>query len=293
MVRLDRSRSLPIALFSIGAFSQYIGTSMAVKLYGELPPLTLAWTRSLVAGTIILAVTRPRVWTWEAARLRNTAVFGLLLVSLNASFYLALDRLPLGTAVAIEFIGPVAVGLAGARSARNLAALGLGTGGVLLLAGVEIEANPAGLAWILVAAGCWAGYVLWGKRVAEAGTGADGLGVAMGLGALAYAPVAAPGAGPLLHDARLAALVVVIAVAASAVPYGLEQVILRRVDRTQFAILLAILPAAATVVGSVMLAQTPTVVEVLGIALVIGAVLIRQPAAERSPETPAIDPTPA
>ena len=264
----------PVLLFIIGATTQYLGASVAVSLFDEVHPVALAWMRSLSAGIVLALILKPRPWQWERQRVINTAVFGVLLVGMNTTFYLAIDTLPLGTAVAIEFVGPVAVGLIGCRSARNLAALGMGALGVALLAGIEAEANATGLLWISGAACCWAGYIVWGKRVSTDGAG--GLAVAMACGVIAFSPVAAPLSIDIWQSPRLVGLAVVVGMMTSAVPYGIDQLVLARVDQTQFAILLAVLPATATVVGAIALDQIPTPLELLGIGCVICAVLIRE-----------------
>jgi inner membrane transporter RhtA len=279
------------ALFVLSGLTQYLGAAVAVGLFAVLPAGTVAWLRVAVAGVLLLAWRRPwRVRAlWEPRRLAVTALFGVVLATMNVAFYVAIERLPLGTAVALEFLGPVAVAAVTGSGWRERGAIGVAAVGVVLLAGVSLDTGPGaatGLVAIGVAAACWAGYILLGRRVARSGApGASGLAVAMAAGGLVLAPFLAGGAGPVLHDARLALLVVVIAVCSSLVPYVLEQVVLRRVSAATFAVLLALLPATAAVVGAVVLRQLPHGLELVGLVLVSGAIALtarerREPPAE-------------
>ncbi|MBO9568280.1 MAG: EamA family transporter [Cellulomonas iranensis] len=268
------------ALFVVSGLTQYLGAAVAVGLFAVLPAGTVAWLRVAVAGVLLLAWRRPwRVRAlWEPRRLAVTVLFGVVLATMNVAFYVAIEHLPLGTAVALEFLGPVAVAAVTGSGWRERAAIGVAAVGVVLLAGVSLDTGPGavtGLVAIGVAAACWAGYIVLGRRVARAGTpGASGLAVAMAAGGLVLAPFLAGGAGPVLHDARLALLVVVIAVCSSVVPYALEQVVLRRVSAATFAVLLALLPATAAVVGAVVLRQLPHGLELVGLVLVSGAIAL-------------------
>nr|WP_208405309.1 EamA family transporter [Cellulomonas uda] len=279
-------------LFVASAIAQYVGAAVAVELFGRMPPASVAWLRVGVAALVLLAWTRPwrtrSLWTWPA--LRTAALFGVVLAVMNAAFYVAIDTLPLGTAVALEFAGPVAVAAVTGRGWRERTAMVVAAAGVVLLAGVSLHLGDdavRGLVAIGVAATCWALYILLGRRVAAAPTGGlTGLGVAMAAGGLALAPLLAPGAGPVLTDLRLAALVLVVAVFSSVVPYGIEQVVLRRVSAATFAVLLALLPATAAVVGAVMLGQVPHGLELLGLVLVSGAIALTARESDAAEEAP-------
>lgn len=267
-------------LFVLSGLTQYAGAALAVGLFAVLPADAVAWARVAVAAVVLLAWRRP--WRtrelWDVRRLALTAGFGVVLAGMNVSFYVAIDHLPLGTAVAIEFCGPVAVAAVTGSGWRDRVSIAVAAAGVLLLAGVSLDTGPSaavGLVAIAVAAACWAGYIVLGRRVARSGgPGASGLAVAMAAGALAFAPFLAGRAAPVLHDARLALLVVGIAVCSSVVPYALEQVVLRRVSASTFAVLLALLPATAAVVGAVALRQWPHGLELAGLALVSGAIAL-------------------
>jgi inner membrane transporter RhtA len=263
-------------LFVAGAVSQYAGAALAVGLFAVVPAVGVGWLRIVGAALVLLAWRRP--WRTLGAYSRGQALvvvgFGASLAAMNLAFYQAIDHLPLGTAVAIEFLGPIAVAAVGTRRARDAAALVLAGGGVALLADVRLGGSPAGVAWALTAASCWALYIVLGSRVSGGGQGIDGLAVAMALGGLVFAPIAGPLSAPAFTDAGLLLACVAVGVLSSAVPYALDQVVLRRVPPARFAVLLALLPATAVLVGMVVLAQIPTPTEAAGIALVIAAVYL-------------------
>ncbi len=206
-------------------------------------------------------------------------MFGVVLATMNVAFYLAIDHLPLGTAVAIEFLGPVVVAGVTGRGWRDRLGIAIAAAGVVLLAGVQLETGLTadvviGLVAILGAAAAWAGYILLGRRLAVRRDGISALAVGMSAGALVYLPVGAGTIGTVLTDWRLALAVCGVAVLSSVVPYVIEQVVLRRVTAARFAILLAMLPVTAVIVGAVVLAQLPTIAELGGILLVCVAIVL-------------------
>lgn len=264
-------------LFVLSGLTQYVGAAVAVRLFGALAPPTLAWLRIAIAALVLLAWARPWRARLRGRRLATAAAFGLVLAGMNVSFYVAIAHLPLGTAVAIEFLGPVTVAAVTGRGWRDRAAIGVALLGVVLLAGVSLGMGPGarvGLAAILASAVLWAGYIVLGRRVAGQNGGLTGLAVGMTAGGLAFAPFLAGGAAPVLHDGRLALGVVAVALCSSVVPYGIEQVVLRRVRAATFAVLLALLPVCSAVVGALVLRQVPTAVEVVGMLLVCGAIAL-------------------
>jgi inner membrane transporter RhtA len=271
------SRLPPQALFVLGAISQYVGSALAVLLFAAVPAAGVAWLRVLAAAAALALWRRPWRTRWTPARLRLVAAFGCVLALMNLTFYLAIDRLPLGTVVAIEFCGPIAVAALGSRNRRDVAALALAALGVLALADVHLAGSPGGVALALAAGGFWALYIVLGHRVAsDPGIRPqDGLALGMVIGALALAPALVPTAVPALVDPALLAACLGVGLLASVVPYALEQVAMTRLPRARFALLLALLPATATIVGAVVLGQIPGLVEGLGIALVVAASSLR------------------
>lgn len=276
-------RTPPELLFVTAALSQYAGAAVAVLLFAFVAPAGVVWLRVLVAGLVLAAVRRPRVRTWTPRTMLLIAAFGGALAAMNLTFYLAIELLPLGTAVAIEFIGPVAVAALGSRSRHQWLALASCAAGVLLLANVQLEASPEGVAFALAAAVFWAAYIVLGHRVAHAALGLPALGAAMLAGSLVIAPVAAPAALPAFASLWLLAACIGVGLFSSVVPYGLEQKAMALLPRERFALLLALLPATATVVGLVLLGQVPELEELAGIALVIVAVAVSRGGAAPAP----------
>ena len=264
--------------FMAGAVSQYLGAAVGVFLFETTEPATVAWLRSAAAALVLLAWRRPwrRAWTWRTAG--AAAAFGLVTVGMNVAFYEAIARIPLGTAVAVEFVGPVAVATLGSRRARDVAAVALVVGGVVLLAGVQTDVDPVGLLFALLAAALWAGYILVGKSVADAGAGLDSLAVGMAVAAVASSPllvgVQLGTDAAAFGDARTWVFGMGVGVLSSVIPYALDQPVLATIGRARFALLLALLPATAAVVGAAVLAQYPTPVELAGIALVMLALIV-------------------
>lgn len=276
------------ALFVASGLTQYLGAAIAVGLFAQLAPAGMAWLRVLVAALVLLAWRRPWRLRWTRRDLALAAAFGTALGLMNVTFYLAIAHLPLGTAVAIEFVGPVAVAAVTGSGWRERAGIAMAACGVVLLAGVTLtlgsEDARIGLVAILTAAACWAGYIVLGRRVATTGDGVTRLAVAMTAGAVVLAPFVGRLGAPVLGSWRLALAVVGVAVLSSVVPYAVEQVVLRRVTPATFAVLLALLPATAALVGAVVLRQWPHALDVLGLALVSGAIALtsvrRRPAVD-------------
>lgn len=264
----------PELLFIAAAVSQYLGAALAVLLFDRVPAAGVALLRVVSAAVVLLAWRRPRLregredWVWIVP-------FGLALALMNLSFYLAIARIPVGTAVAIEFAGPIAVAAFGSRRRRDWVALAIGTAGVLLVADARLTHHGAGVALALLAGVFWAGYIVAGHRVAKAG-GVDALALAMLVGAIAIAPFTAGKTGPAFADPLLLAAVVGVGLLSSVVPYAIDQVTLRRLPRHRFALMLAVLPATAAVVGSIVLGQLPTLGELAGILLVTVAIRLTQ-----------------
>ncbi|MEC3956247.1 EamA family transporter [Nocardia sp. CDC153] len=269
--------SVPL-IFIVGGVSQYLGAAMGVYLFGTVEPATVAWLRAAAAGLALVAWRRPWRGSWTRRSVLVATGFGVITLGMNIVFYEAIARIPLGTAVAIEFLGPVAVATLGSRRARDFVAVALVVAGVYLLAGVSSDAEPLGVGFALLAAAMWAGYILVGKRVADAGSGLDALAVGMAAAAALLAPILVTSQLVLdasaFTDPRTWLLGVGVGVLSSAVPYGLDQVVLRTVGRARFALLLALLPATAAVIGAIALAQSPSVAELCGIALVMAAVIL-------------------
>ena len=266
-------------LFLASGCTQYYGAALAVGLFAVLPAASVAWWRLAVSASILIAWRRPWRQPWTARELGASAVFGIVLASMNVAFYLAIAHLPLGTAVAIEFLGPVAVAGVTGRGWRDRLGIALAAAGVVLLAGVQLQGGltrdvVVGLVAIICSAAAWAGYILLGRRIAVQRDGISALAVGMTAGALVYSPLAIGAVTPVVGDPRRLLAVLGIAVLSSVIPYAIEQLVLRRVTAARFAILLALLPVTAAITGAVLLGQVPTAGEVIGMVLVCAGIVL-------------------
>lgn len=266
------------AVFVTGAASQYLGAAIGVFLFSTTQPATVAWLRAAAGALVLVAWRRPWRMPLTRRRVVIATVFGLITVGMNIAFYEALARIPLGTAVAVEFIGPTLVATLGSRRPRDIAAAVLAAGGVALLAGIEFTSELAGVVWALVAAALWAGYVLVGKRVADTHGGLDTLALGLSTAAVILGPVIvllqAHANAAVFLDPRTWMLGVGVGLLSTAIPYALDQIVLRQVGQARFAILLALLPVTAAVIGLTVLDQIPTVGEIAGIGLVVAGLLL-------------------
>lgn len=271
------SRTPPEILFVVSALAQYSGAVVAKGLFDEVPPATVAMFRVIGAAVALVVVSRAWRLQWSRAELVAAGLFGAATAIMNLFFYLAIDRLPLGKGVAIEFIGPIAVAAARTRTHRNAMALGLAVIGVLVLSGLEIRSgDPLGLVYILAASAMWAAYIIGGMRVARLDRGLSGLGVGLVMGAMVVAPFGAPHSGPVWGSPRLLSLCLLVGVASSAVGYGIDQSVMRRVSTRRFAVLLALLPVTALAIGWVALDQQPGLLDLVGVGLVLSGVVLQE-----------------
>ncbi len=270
-----------VGLFVVNAVSQYAGASLAVRAFGAMPAAGVAWIRVLTGALVLGAWRRP----WRELRgqerdaLLLVVAFGIALAAMNLTFYLAIDRLPLGTTVAIEFIGPILVAAIAVRGLRNLAALLVAMAGVGMLSRISVSGSALGVGLALAAGLFWALYIVLAHQVARRGLGTTGLAAAMAVGTVAIAPLAAAPAVESAGHGAVLLLAVGAGLLSSVIPYALDQVLLRRLSRGAFALLLSMLPATATVMGLVLLRQVPQPLEIVGIGLVVAAVVLRTPEA--------------
>jgi inner membrane transporter RhtA len=207
--------------------------------------------------------------------------WGAVLAVMNCSFYLAIDRLPLATVAAIEFLPVVALAALGARTRRNALALAIAVPGVYLLTGVHLEGEALGVALAFANAGLFALYIVLAHRVAQLGVldGIDGLAASMLIALVAVTPLAGWAAVPAFSDPVVLLAGAGVGISSSVIPYVTDQLAMRRLARATYALMVSLLPATATVIGVVVLAQVPSWNEALGVALVIvGVALHREPA---------------
>ena len=267
----------PEALYVLSGIAQYTGAVIAIGLFDEgLSPSTVAVFRVLLGAVPVLLVSwrGRRPWTREA--LKAAAIFGIVTALMNISFYNAAARLPLGKSVLIEFIGPIAIAAYYTRTRRNAAALGLAVAGVVVLSGAEIGGDPLGLFFIFLASALWAAYIVLGRNVAGLDRGLDGLGVGLVIGGFVTLPLGWTDAVEIITTPRLLWLCFLVGLFSSAIGYGIDQIVLRRIPMRRFAVLLALLPVCAMVLGAVALDQTPTPVDLVGAVLVIAGVMVQE-----------------
>lgn len=267
----------PAGYFVVSAVFHYLGPAFAVLLFARLDVLGVAWLRNATAAVVLAAWRRPwRLLTRLDGEARRLLVaLGAVLAAMNVCFYAAIDRLPLGTVAAVEFLGPILLAAAGTRTGRNALALGLAVPGVYLLTDVRLEGEPVGVALAFANAALFTLYIVLGHRVAQR-TGVDGLAGALMVAAVAVTPLAAASVLPAVTDPTALAAGAGVGITSSVVPYVLDQLAMARMARATYALLTALLPATATVVGVLVLSQMPLPVEVAGVGLVIAGVAVHQ-----------------
>ena len=268
-----RSERVPPTTYFVGsAVFHYLGPAFAVLLFALVEPLGVAWLRIAGAALILAAWRRP----WRAVTLPLVIAMGTVLAVMNVCFYVAIDRLPLGTVAAIEFLPVIGLAALGARTGRNGAALALAVGGVYLLTDVQLAVEPIGLAFAFANAALFALYIVLAHRVAQHGAvaGVDGLAAAMLVALVVATPLGGWAAVPALLSpiALLAGLGV--ALTSSVIPYVCDQLAMAHMPRATYALLVSLLPATATVIGILVLGQIPTWPEAAGVALVVAGVAV-------------------
>lgn len=247
-----------------------LGIAASVGLFDQVGPEGTAALRLAWAGVLLLVLVRPRPSDFTRSALLACLALGVVTAALTLLFMAAVDRLPLGTAAALEFLGPLGVAVARGRGEARLWALGAGVGVVLLTEPWHGSADPVGVALALGAAACWAGYILLTQRVGGQVAGLRGLAVSMPVAGV----VATLAAGPSLVgrlDAELLVTGLGLAVLLPVVPFSLELLALRRLSSAAFGTLMSLEPAIAVVIGLVLLHQTPGAAPLAGIAFVVAA----------------------
>ncbi|MGH2925691.1 MAG: EamA family transporter [Solirubrobacterales bacterium] len=270
MSRAERATATGLVIGAVA--SVQLGSALATTLFGELGPSGAVLLRTGFAAVILLAVWRPAVPRRLTGPLRDAVLLGLVMAGMNLSFYAALDRIPLGIAVTLEFTGPFAVAVAGSRRPADLLWVALAAGGILLLApGLEGALDLLGAGFALLAGGFWAAYIVLAARVGQGYAGGRGLAMAMAVATVALIPAGVIGGGVELLRPGLLAIGIAVAVLSSAIPYSLELEALRRLPRATFGVLMSLEPGVAALVGLVALGQGLSTREAIAIALVVMA----------------------
>lgn len=291
----------PTSFFLVSAVFHYLGPSLAVLLFAHIDALGVAWLRIATAALVFGIWRRP----WRLLRvlapgqLRVLVGLGIGLAAMNSMFYLALDRLPLSTVGAIEFLATIALAAVGVRTSRNLLALLLAVVGVAVLTEIRLVDSPWGFLFAFANCAGFMIYVVLGHRIANTGadgasstgasmSGIDQLAAAMLIAAIAAAPVGFAQALPAFAHVEWLMWAFAVGVCSSVIPYVADQLAMNRLPRATFALMLALLPATATLIGLIVLRQVPTPQDLVGVGLVIFGVSLHQTreAVAPNPQTP-------
>jgi inner membrane transporter RhtA len=279
----------PHLYFVVSAVFHYLGPAFAVLLFARVDVLGVAWLR-IASAALVFALWR-RPWRAFSALDRSgrglLAAWGGVLAVMNACFYVAIDRLPLGTVAAIEFLPVIALAALGMRSQRNVVALAMAVAGVYLLTGVHLEGEPLGIALAFANALLFAAYIVLAHRVSRYPelSGIDGLAASMLIACVVVTPIGGWQVIPALTDPVALLAGIGVGVCSSVIPYVSDQLAMRRLPRATYALMVSLLPATATVIGVVVLTQIPSTKELTGVALVIAGVALHRERPERSRQT--------
>ncbi len=298
----------PQSFFLVSAVFHYLGPSLAVLLFAHVDVLGVAWLRIASAAAVFAAWRRP--WR-RAARLGRDsllvlAALGAVLAAMNSLFYLAVARLPLATVGAIEFLGTVVIAAAGARTRRNAAALALTTAGVVTITQIRIIGQPLGFLFAFGNCALFMLYVILGHRIANSPehgqeqppggqmtggqmsgqmSGIDQLGASMLVAAVCAAPIGLRGALPALTHPVLLLAGIGVGICSSVIPYVTDQLAMARLPRASFALMLALLPMFAALIGAAVLGQIPTGQDIAGIAMVVAGLAMHRASSPKQPAT--------
>jgi inner membrane transporter RhtA len=279
----DRAAAMrlpPHAYFVGSAIFHYLGPAFAVLLFVRVGPLGVAWLR-IVSAAVVFAIWR-KPWRQVAGLDRETRRLllglGVVFAVMNSCFYIAIDRLPLGTVAAIEFLPVILLAALGVRTLRNGVALALAVPGVYVLTNVQVASEPIGIAFAFANAALFAPYIVLAHRVSRnpALNRLDGLAAAMLLAAVAITPIGGYSAAKAMLDPIAIGAGIGVGIASSVIPYVCDQLAMARLKRATYSLMVSMLPATATLIGIIVLAQIPSLKELLGIALIVVAVALHR-----------------
>ncbi|MEV0120761.1 EamA family transporter [Streptomyces sp. NPDC050703] len=268
-----RARLAPVGLVLAGGISVQFGGAVAVSVMPRAGALGIVTLRLAFAALVLLVVCRPRLRGHSRADWGTVVAFGVAMAGMNGLFYQSVARIPMGPAVTLEVLGPLALSVIASRRAVNLIWAGLALCGVFLLGGGGgfDGLDPAGVAYALGAGAMWAAYIVFSARTGRRFPQADGLALAMVVAAVLFLPLGLVESGSRLVQPGTLALGAVVAVMSSVLPYTLELLALRRLPAHTFAVLMSLEPALASLAGFLVLSQALSAAEALAIALVIAA----------------------
>jgi inner membrane transporter RhtA len=281
---LDRPPAWSLAV--VAMFSVQIGAAISVALFDKVGVAGTAWLRLTIGALGFILIARPRYWQWTLRELRAPVLLGLVSAVMTVAFLAAIDRIPLGTAVAIEFLGPLAVAALNSRSRRALAWPVMALVGVVLLTEPwQGEPDLVGIAFAAIAGVGWGLYIVITQHVGDRFAGVNGLAISMPIAAIATAIFGLPQAW-----GNFTLEVIAIGVAAGLllplIPWTLELYALRRLNKNAFGTLMAMEPAIALGIGAALLAQVPTTTQAIGMTCVVVAGIAASRTGHRDPEVP-------
>jgi inner membrane transporter RhtA len=265
----------PVGLVVLGILSVQVGAAFAKTLFPALGPYGTVLVRLAFAALILMVAWRPRIRGHSGRDYLLVLLFGLVFAVMNTSFYAALDRLPLGVAVTVEFVGPLGVAVFGSRRLLDLLWAVLAAGGIVLLTPLtgasNVQIDLLGLGLALLAGLCWAAYILISVRVGKSFAGGTGLALGTAVGAVLVAPLGVWQGGQQLLDWPLLATGAAVALLSSVIPYSLEMEALRKLPARVFGVLMSVEPAMAAIVGFVVLGEALGERELLALGLITAA----------------------
>ncbi|MFI6578738.1 EamA family transporter [Nocardiopsis sp. NPDC050513] len=261
----------PVWLVLVGISSVQIGAGVAKNLFEALPPAAVVWLRLLTSAALLVVVARPVLRGRGRGDWAVVLGYGVSLALMNLFIYQAFARIPLGIAVTVEYLGPLSIAILGSRRRVDLLWAALAGLGVVALGLESGSMDPWGIGFAVLAATAWAGYILLSAATGQRFEGASGLAVASVVGVVLLAPVGVVQGGAALLDWRLLLFGLTVGVLSSVVPYSLELTALRRMPPRVFGVLMSLQPAAAALVGLVLLGEQLTVWQWIAVACVIAA----------------------
>ncbi|EEH64587.1 putative membrane protein [Gleimia coleocanis DSM 15436] len=258
-------------LFIVSGTTQYMGAAVAVGVFTKLAPTATAWWRFALASIILMLWQQPWKAGLTSRQVKTAAIFGIVMAGMNMIFYEAVSRIDLGLVVSLEFLGPISLAVYLNRTWQARIAALLALGGVICISGFALDfTNPnveAGIIFSLLGGTAWAGYIMLGKKVSATG-GLHSLAIGCFTATIIYSPVAFSSFTTVAQDLNLFKSLLIVATMSTLVPYSLDQVIMRRLDASTFALLKALLPTTSLLIGIIFLGQIPGWIAVVGLVLV-------------------------
>ncbi|GAA1160536.1 EamA family transporter [Nesterenkonia sandarakina] len=289
MSRLADRPGRGLAVICASAVSTQFGAAVGSLAFSGLTPVGVVAVRQVVASTVLLALTRPRFWRFTRSQWSPVLLLALFFAGMNTALYAALERVGLGTAVTIEFLGPLAVAVLASRRLRDGVCAATALIGVVLLTRPGPTSDLLGLGFAVLAAGCWAGYILTNRVVGQRLDGVQGVAMGTAISALGLLPIAAVLVWHLQPPLEAFLFAAVAGVLASVVPYSLDLIVLRHISPVIFGLGMSLHPLFAALIGAVFLGQLLPWLAWVGILLVVlsNALILGGPARPRTAPRPA------